>query len=256
MSYSKLHSLFRLAGQLPTVKGRFALKQFQIFSPWTKFPLSSISFTFLFMPPSSLSAPQQHLLCCWRKHRTSSIWKKMQNKKRQPAAFLFCSLPLLSSPLHHPPDSVQFHSFLWRSVCAAAQRRCVQSICSRFAFPGGSAGAGTCHHQTAQHVWWGRQWGGTRGNIQALCSGPDSCCNHTSRHSLVQVTWCIPWQQCFLPLLAHLHSAGVGWGAINPLCVQSKHETAGFSEPPAKSCTADVQKMARGVKILEVHTGH
>lgn len=35
-----------------------------------------------------------------------------------------------------------------------------------------------------------------------------------------------------------------------------KNETAGFSEPPVKSCTAEVQKMALGVQILELHTEH
>lgn len=91
--------------------------------------------------------------------------------------------------------------------------------------------------------------------MQDLCCSPDSCCNHTST-TQPGASLSVPPSAAALPLLGHLHSVRVDWGAINPLCVHSKHETAGSSEPPVKSCIAEIQKMALGGQILEVHTGH
>lgn len=203
MSCSKLHSLFRLfrlTGQLPIVKGRFALKHFQVFSPWSEFPFSSVPFTFLFMPPSSLSAPQQHLSHCWRKHRT--IWKKCKIKKAGS-----CFPVLLSPSVLQPSPSPSWQgaiSFFSLQVCfccsllypGSSVQVCawhLQQVCiCRGLWPGVVDWAGLCHHQTPEHIRWGKQQGGTRGDVQALCSTPESCCNHNSTQSLLQVSGWVP----------------------------------------------------------------
>lgn len=71
--YSKLQSVVRLTGQLLIVRGRFALKQFQVLPPWSAFSFSNAPSAFLFMLPSSLSAPQQPLIRCRREHTTNVL---------------------------------------------------------------------------------------------------------------------------------------------------------------------------------------
>lgn len=214
------------------------------------------------MPPSSLSAPQQHLLHCWRKHRTPSVWKKKQNKKRQLlscSAFSLCS-PALSITLLTTCNLILFSGVCFCcSLLQPAQRRCVHGICSSLAFANRARGSvlgwdpvspsDPSAHVVGQAVR--KDKGRHSGSLFLSRLVLQSCLHRQPGVSLL-----VHLLVAVLPLLAHLHSARVDWAAINPLCVHSRHETAGFSEPPVKSCLAEVQKMTPGLQILEAHTGH
>lgn len=189
MSYSKLQSMFRLTGPLLIFRGRFSLKQFQAFPRWSAFSFSNVPFAFLFMPPSSLSAPQQPLLCCRREQRTNVFHLKKQNKK---ASSCF---PALSSPALQPSATLPttYNFALFSHGLSLHLQQVWQAAALWLQLMGFS---GTCHHETPQHLWWHQWRGGAGGHTQPLCSCPDSCCNHTSKPGRGQVPRCIPQQWC------------------------------------------------------------
>lgn len=198
-SYSKLQSTFRLTGPLLIVRRSLALKQIQLFRPWSAFSFLNTLFALLFMLPSSLSAPSSTFYVeRGSTEQMSSIWKN--KTQRNPGAFLLCLL-LFPNHFHHPSHILQSHPFL-------------PALCSL---------AALCRHlRHLQQVWQagGLWWdcciwlvcttsrclnscGGTgskdgQGETHSFCSCPDSCCYHTSKHSLVQAPQCIPQPWCFL----------------------------------------------------------
>lgn len=137
-SYSKLQSTFRLTGLLLIVRRRLALKQIQLFRPWSAFSFSNTLFALLFMLPSPLSAPSSTFYFKEEAQNKCLPFEKIKHKGIQvpSCSAFFCSLTT-STTL---PTSCNLIHF---SLLFAAWQPCADTCgtCSRFGRQEGSGGA-------------------------------------------------------------------------------------------------------------------